>query len=148
MLLRGTVLATGAGGDIGKLVKLTAGTEAASYGVLLDEVVDTGAAYSDGSVTARSESGSVSRCGSDRPDGVDAGLIAVALEAEASSSRARSRFRRLLLCSRAKSRTEQEREPYVASAESLARRGAKRTKHVAVVRKESKAARIVVVTLL
>ena len=36
VLQRGTVLASGTGGDIGKLVKLTAGTEAAAYGILLD----------------------------------------------------------------------------------------------------------------
>jgi hypothetical protein len=80
VLARGTILATGTAGDIGKPVKLTAGTEAQSYGVLLDEVVDTSVAYSDGSVT-----GSVAKAGSFRgpalivPTGVDAGLIAVSL---------------------------------------------------------------------
>jgi hypothetical protein len=79
-LARGTVLATGSGADVGKLVKLTAGTEAQAYGVLLDEAVDTSVAYSDGSIT-----GSVAKAGSFRgpallvPTGVDAGLIAVAL---------------------------------------------------------------------
>lgn len=69
ILKRGTVLASGSGADVGKLVKLSASTEAAAYGVLLDEVVDT----------------SVARAGSFRgpalivPTGVDAGLIAVAL---------------------------------------------------------------------
>jgi hypothetical protein len=80
ILKRGTVLASGSGADVGKLVKLSASTEAAAYGVLLDEVVDTSVAYSDASVT-----GSVARAGSFRgpalivPTGVDAGLIAVAL---------------------------------------------------------------------
>ena len=80
VLLRGTVLATGSGGDIGKLVPLTAGTEAAAYGVLLDPAIDTAAPFSDGTVT-----GSVAKAGSFRgpalivPTGVDAGLIAVAL---------------------------------------------------------------------
>ena len=80
ILLRGTVLATGTAGDIGKLVKIAAGTEAQAYGDLLDEAVDTGVAYSDGSVT-----GSVAKAGSFRgaalivPTGVDAGLISVAL---------------------------------------------------------------------
>ena len=36
VLARGTILATGSGADIGKLVKLTAGTEASAYGILLD----------------------------------------------------------------------------------------------------------------
>ena len=50
------------------------------YGMLLDEAIDTGAAYSDGRVT-----GSIAKAGSFRgaalivPNGVDAGLIAVAL---------------------------------------------------------------------
>ena len=80
VLARGTVLATGTAGDIGKLVKLGAGTEAQAYGVLLDEAVDTASPYSDGSVT-----GSIAKAGSFRgpalivPTGVDAGLIAVAL---------------------------------------------------------------------
>ena len=80
VLKRGTILATGTAGDIGKLVKLTAGTEAASYGILLDESIDTAVAFSDGSVT-----GSIAKAGSFKgsqllvPTGVDAGLIAVAL---------------------------------------------------------------------
>jgi Bacteriophage lambda head decoration protein D len=80
VLLRGTVLATGTAGDIGKLVLLAAGTEAQSYGVLLDPAIDTGAAFSDGSVT-----GSIAKSGTFKgsalivPAGVDAGLIAVAL---------------------------------------------------------------------
>ena len=78
--MRGTVLATGTAGDIGKLVKLTAGTEASAYGILLDPAIDTAVAFGDGSVT-----GSVAKAGSFRgpalivPAGVDAGLIAVAL---------------------------------------------------------------------
>ena len=36
VLQRGTILAIGTAGDIGKLVKLTAGTEAQAYGILLD----------------------------------------------------------------------------------------------------------------
>jgi hypothetical protein len=80
VLKRGTILATGSGGDIGKLVKLSAGTEAQAYGVLLDPSVDTGAPFSDGTVT-----GSIAKAGSFKgsalivPTGVDAGLIAVAL---------------------------------------------------------------------
>ena len=80
VLKRGTVLATGTAGDIGKLVLLTAGTEAQSYGVLLDPAIDTADAFGDGSVT-----GSVAKAGSFRgpalivPAGVDAGLISVAL---------------------------------------------------------------------
>ena len=80
VLTRGTILASGTAGDIGKLVKLTAGTEAQAYGVLLDPSIDTAQAYSDGSVT-----GSIAKAGSFRgpaiivPTGVDAGLIAVAL---------------------------------------------------------------------
>ena len=80
VLKRGTILATGTAGDIGKLVKLTAGTEASSYGILLDESIDTAVAFSDGTV-----SGSIAKKGSFKgsalivPTGVDAGLIAVAL---------------------------------------------------------------------
>ena len=80
VLARGTVLASGTGGDIGKLVPLTASTEAAAYGVLLDAAVDTGQAFSNGSVT-----GSIARAGSFRgaalvvANGVDPGLVAVAL---------------------------------------------------------------------
>ena len=80
VLTRGTILATGTAGDIGKLVKLTAGTEAQSYGVLLDPSVDTGGAFSDGTVT-----GSIAKSGTFKgsalivPAGVDAGLIAVSL---------------------------------------------------------------------
>jgi Bacteriophage lambda head decoration protein D len=79
-LVRGTILATGTGADIGKLVKLTAGTEAQAYGVLLDPAIDTSAAFGDGSVT-----GSVAKAGSFRgpalivPTGIDAGLVSVAL---------------------------------------------------------------------
>ena len=80
VLSRGTILATGSGADVGKLVKLTAGTEAQSYGILLDPVIDTAVAFGDGSVT-----GSVAKAGSFKgsalivPAGVDAGLISVAL---------------------------------------------------------------------
>ena len=80
VVLRGTILATGTAGDVGKLVPLTAGTEAQLYGILLDEFVDTTLPYSDGSVTC-----SVAKAGSFRgpalivPAGVDAGLISVPL---------------------------------------------------------------------
>jgi hypothetical protein len=80
VLTRGTILATGSGADIGKLVKLTAGTEAQSYGILLDPAIDTAVAFGDGSVT-----GSIAKAGSFKgsallvPAGVDAGLISVAL---------------------------------------------------------------------
>ena len=80
VLARGTILATGSGADVGKLVKLSATTEVNAYGILLDEAVDTTVTYSDGSVT-----GSIAKAGSFRgaalivPAGVDAGLIAVAL---------------------------------------------------------------------
>jgi hypothetical protein len=80
VLYRGTILATGSGADIGKLVKLSATAEASAYGILLDPAVDTAAAFSDGSVT-----GSIAKAGSFKgsallvPTGVDAGLIAVAL---------------------------------------------------------------------
>ncbi len=80
VLKRGTLLATGTAGDIGKLVLLTAGTEAQSYGILLDPAIDTAVAFGDGSVT-----GSIAKAGSFKgsallvPAGVDAGLIAVAL---------------------------------------------------------------------
>jgi hypothetical protein len=80
VLQRGTILASGTAGDIGKLVTLSAGTEAQSYGVLLDAAVDTDAAYSNGSVT-----GSIAKAGSFKgsalivPAGIDAGLVAVAL---------------------------------------------------------------------
>ena len=80
MLKRGTILATGTAGDIGKLVKLTAGTEAQAYGVLLDPAIDTSVAFGDGSVT-----GSIAKAGSFRgpalivPAGIDAGLVSVAL---------------------------------------------------------------------
>ena len=50
VLVRGTILATGSGADVG-MVKLTAGTEAQAYGVLLDPSVDTSVAFGDGSVT-------------------------------------------------------------------------------------------------
>ena len=77
---RGAILASGTAGDIGKLVLLAAGTEAQSYGVLLDPAIDTSAAFSNGIVT-----GSIAKAGSFKgsalivPAGVDAGLIAVAL---------------------------------------------------------------------
>ena len=80
VLTRGTVLATGTGADIGKLVKLTATSEAQAYGILLDPSIDTGAAFSDGTVT-----GSIAKSGTFKgsalivPTGVDAGLISVAL---------------------------------------------------------------------
>ena len=80
VLARGTILATGGGADIGKLVKLTAGTEAQSYGILLDPSIDTSQAFSDGSVT-----GSIAKAGSFRgpalivPAGIDSGLVSVAL---------------------------------------------------------------------
>jgi hypothetical protein len=45
VLQRGTILAIGSGGDVGKLVLLTAGTEAQSYGVLLDSSIDTAAPF-------------------------------------------------------------------------------------------------------
>jgi Bacteriophage lambda head decoration protein D len=80
VLKRGTILASGTGADIGKLVLLSATTEAQAYGVLLDPSIDTAAPFSDGSVT-----GSIAKAGSFKgsalivPAGVDAGLIAVAL---------------------------------------------------------------------
>jgi hypothetical protein len=58
--LRGSVLSAVAA-DGGKLTLTTAGSEATAYGILLDESVDTGVAYSDGSVTC-----SVARAGSFR----------------------------------------------------------------------------------
>jgi hypothetical protein len=79
-LLRGTILASGTGADVGKLVPITPTTEVNAYGVLLDPAIDTAAAFSDGSVT-----GSIAKAGSFRgsalivPAAVDAGLIAVAL---------------------------------------------------------------------
>jgi hypothetical protein len=79
-LKRGTILATGSGADIGKLVLLTPTTEAQAYGILLDEAIDTAVAFGDGSVT-----GSIAKKGSFKgsallvPTGVDAGLIAVSL---------------------------------------------------------------------
>ena len=79
-LKRGSVLASGTAGDIGKLVLLSAGTETQAYGVLVDPSVDTAAAFSDGTVT-----GSIAKSGTFKgsallvPAGVDAGLIAVAL---------------------------------------------------------------------
>ena len=80
VLERGSVLASGTAGDVGKLVPLSAGTEAQAYGVLLDPSIDTAAAFSDGTVT-----GSIAKAGSFKgsalrvPTGVDPGLIAVAL---------------------------------------------------------------------
>ncbi len=80
MLTRGTVLAAGSGADAGKLVKLTGGTEAAAYGVLLDPGVDTSAAFGDGTVT-----GSVARAGSFKgpalivPTGINAATLTTRL---------------------------------------------------------------------
>ena len=80
VLERGTILASGTAGDIGKLVKLSATTEVNAYGILLDPSIDTSAAFSDGSVT-----GSVAKAGSFKgsqllvPAGIDAGLVSVAL---------------------------------------------------------------------
>ena len=122
VLLRGTILATGTAGDIGKLVKLTAGTEASAYGILLDPSVDTAAAWTDGSVT-----GSIAKAGSFRgpalivPTGVDAGLIAVAL-------RGRGIFvegpitvpAAALAATEAEVEEQQNPRPYVASAETAA----------------------------
>ena len=62
------------------MVKLTAGTEAQAYGILLDPAIDTSQAFGDGSVT-----GSIAKAGSFRgpalivPAGIDAGLVSVAL---------------------------------------------------------------------
>ena len=50
VLKRGTILASGTAGDVGKRVLLTAGTEAQSYGVLLDPAIDTAAAFSNGAL--------------------------------------------------------------------------------------------------
>ena len=70
VLRRGTILATGAGADIGKLVKLAATTEAQAYGIVLDPVIDTGAAFSDGSVTGSiAKSGQLKGSGSHRSYG-------------------------------------------------------------------------------
>ena len=80
ILKRGTILASGSGADVGKLVPLATTTEVNAYGILLDPAIDTSVAYSDGSVT-----GSIAKAGSFKgsqlivPTGVDAGLIAVAL---------------------------------------------------------------------
>ena len=41
VIKRGAVLATGTAGDIGKLVLLSATTEANAYGILLDPSIDT-----------------------------------------------------------------------------------------------------------
>ena len=75
ILLRGTVLASGSGGDVGKLVPLSASTEAAAYGLLLDEAVDTSVGLlgrlGDG---LDRESGLVSRSRAHRPDGRRRGL--------------------------------------------------------------------------
>ena len=61
VLKRGTVLASGSGADVGKLVLATAGNEASSFGILLDPSIDTTQAFSDGTVT-----GSVARAGTFR----------------------------------------------------------------------------------
>ena len=117
VLKRGTILATGTAGDIGKLVKLTAGTEAQAYGVLLDPSIDTAAPFTDGSVT-----GSIAKAGSFRgpalivPAGVDAGLIAVALRGRGIFVEGQSRFLPPPLLPRAeaeepdRSRREREQE--------------------------------------
>jgi hypothetical protein len=60
VLARGSVLSAVAA-DAGKLTLTSAGSEASAFGVLLDEVVDTGVTYSDGSVSC-----SVARAGSFR----------------------------------------------------------------------------------
>jgi hypothetical protein len=93
VLKRGTILATGSGADIAKLVLLSATTEAQAYGVLLDPSIDTADPYSDGSVT-----GPIAKAGSFKgsalivPAGVDAGLIAVALRGRGSLLKGRSPF--------------------------------------------------------
>jgi hypothetical protein len=80
VLSRGTILATGTAGDVGKLVKLSAGTEGQAYGVLLDPQVDTAAAFGDGSVTGSiAKKGSFKGSGLLVPTGVNADLIAVTL---------------------------------------------------------------------
>ena len=122
VLTRGTILATGTAGDIGKLVKLTAGTEAQAYGVLLDEAVDTAVAYSDGSVT-----GSVAKAGSFRgaalivPTGVDAGLIAVSLRGRGIFVEGPITVPPTAAVLEGEEQ-KREPEPYVASAETLERR--------------------------
>ena len=59
VLTRGTVLAVDSG--TGKLIKVAATGEANTYGVLLDESVDTGVTFADGTVT-----GSVAKKGAFR----------------------------------------------------------------------------------
>ena len=74
------MLATGSGGDVGKLVLLTAGTEAQSYGILLDRASTLPFPFRMARFT-----GSIAKAGSFRgpalivPTGIDAGLVAVAL---------------------------------------------------------------------
>ena len=130
VLARGTVLATGTAGDIGKLVKMTAGTEAQAYGVLLDEAVDTGAAYSDGTSRARSrkrarfaEPRSSFRRASTQVSSRSRCAVA------ASSSKVRSPSPPLLLRSRGRAArrrggasSSRRARALVASAESMARR--------------------------
>ena len=70
VLKRGTILAAGTAGDIGKLVKLTAGTEVKAYGVLLDPSIDTAVPFTDGTVTGSiAKAGSFKGSGSHCPDG-------------------------------------------------------------------------------
>ena len=93
MLARGTVLASGAGADAGKLVKPTAGTETAAYDILLDPSIDTSAAFSDGSVT-----GSIARAGSFKgaalvvPTGINAATLTTRLRELGISWKGRSLF--------------------------------------------------------
>ena len=123
VLLRGTILATGTAGDIGKLVKLTAGTEASSYGILLDPSVDTSIAFGDGSVT-----GSIAKSGTFKgsallvPTGVDAGLIAVALRGRGIFVEGPITVPAALAAreSEAEKAEEKEERPYVASAATAA----------------------------
>jgi hypothetical protein len=73
VLLRGSVLSAVGG----KCELVTATNQASAYGILLDETVDTSAAYSDGSVT-----GSIARAGSFRAPAliVSAGTDGAALQ--------------------------------------------------------------------
>ena len=72
VLLRGSVLSAVGG----KLELVSATNQATVYGILLDETVDTSAAYSDASVT-----GSIARAGSFRAPAliVSAGIDGIAL---------------------------------------------------------------------
>ena len=121
VLLRGTILATGTAGDIGKLVPLTAGTEAQSYGVLLDASVDTAAPFTDGSVT-----GSIAKAGSFKgsalivPTGVDAGLIAVALRGRGIFIEGPITVPAAMAAATAETEQQTTPAPYVASAATAA----------------------------